>query len=81
MAPKDDSKGAGDEQVSVNPLPATGHEDTQSSVTTSKDDYDKVGTGSAKEEQVSVDPIPATGHENTQSSVTISKQDYEKAGG
>ena len=30
-------------QVSVNPLPATGHKDTQSSVTTSKEDYEKAG--------------------------------------
>lgn len=80
MASKNDSKGAGDEQVSVNPIPATGHESTESSATTSKDDYDKVGSGSAEEEIVSVDPIPATGHDNTQSSVTTSKEDYEKAG-
>ena len=35
--------GADDAQVSVNPLPATGHENIQSSVTTSKEDYEKAG--------------------------------------
>jgi len=72
----------GDEKVSVNPLPATGHENTKSSVTTSKDDYEKVGSSGkgAGEEKVSVNPIPSTGHDNTQSSVTTSKEDYEKAG-
>ena len=37
------SKGADDEQVSVNPIPATGHENVQSSVTTSKEEYEKIG--------------------------------------
>ena len=74
------SEGADDEQVSVNPFPATGHENIQSSVTTSKEDYDKIGTGSAEDEQISVNPLPATGHDNTQSSVTTSREDYEKAG-
>lgn len=71
-----------EERVSVNPLPATGHDNTQSSVTTSKAAYDKVGSTSdgKGDEKVSVNPIPATGHENTQSSVTTSKEDYEKAG-
>jgi len=80
MAPATGSKGAGDEQISINPLPATGHDNTQSSVTTSKEAYDKVGGGSEKDEKVSVNPIPATGHDNTQSSVTTSKEDYEKTG-
>ncbi|KAK5957996.1 Cruciform DNA binding protein [Knufia fluminis] len=74
------SEGADDEKVSVNPLPATGHDNTQSSVTTSKEDYENVGSEGPGEEQVSVNPLPASGHDNTQSSVTTSKEDYEKAG-
>jgi len=73
------SKGTGDEQISVNPIPATGHDNLESSITTSKGDYDKVGTSTA-DEQVSVEPLPATGHDSTKSTVTTSKEDYERAG-
>jgi len=73
------SKGASDEQISVNPIPATGHDNLESSVTTSKDDYNKVGT-SRGDEQVSVEPLPATGHDSTESTVTTSKEDYERTG-
>lgn len=69
-----------EEKASINPIPATGHDNTQSSVTTDEDAYNKVGGSGDKEEKMSVNPIPATGHDNTQSSVTTSKEDYEKAG-
>lgn len=77
-----------EEQVSVNPIPASGHENTQSSVTTSEGDYNKVGTSSGSstgtaskdDEQVSVNPIPASGHDNTQSSATTGKEDYDRVG-
>ncbi|KAK5942913.1 hypothetical protein PMZ80_005479 [Knufia obscura] len=78
MSQQSASKGSGEEKVSVNSIPATGHNSTETSATTSKEDYDKVGNPA--EEQVSINPIPATGHDSTQSSVTTSKEDYEKAG-
>ena len=66
----------------VSPLPASGHENTQSSITTSKEDYENAGgLGKADAGTASVAPLPATGHENTQSSVTTSKEAYENAGG
>lgn len=72
--------GTSHEKASVDPVPATGHDNIQSSATTSKEDYDKVGSKSAADEQVSVSPLPATGHEDTESSVTTSEEDYENAG-
>ncbi|KAK5094000.1 Cruciform DNA binding protein [Exophiala xenobiotica] len=54
--------------------------DLAKNATTSKEDYEKVGSEGADDEQVSVNPLPATGHDNTQSSVTTSREDYEKAG-
>lgn len=66
----------------VNPLPATGHDNLQSSVTTSKEDYEKAGGEGTAGGVVSALPLlPATGHKDIDSSVTTSKEDYENAGG
>lgn len=77
-----------EEKISVNPIPASGHDNIHSSVTTSEEDYNKVGTSSGsstgtskgREEQVSINPVPASGHNNTQSSTTRSKEDYDRIG-
>lgn len=71
------------DSFSVNPIPATGHQDTQSSVTTSKEEFENAGgVGTATDDQpVSVNPLPATGHKDIQSSVTTSKEDFDNAGG
>lgn len=68
--------------VTAPALPATGHSDLQSSVTTSKEDYDNAAGGEGTAGGVvSALPIPAEGHRDLDSSATTSKEDYDKVGG
>lgn len=80
--PEEEGDSAAGGIVTAPSLPATGHKDIQSSVTTSKEDYDNAagGEGTAGS-NFSVNPIPATGQRDVQGGVTTSKEDYDKAAG
>lgn len=65
----------------VAPLPATGHSDVQSSVTTSKEAYENAGGEGTAGGNASILPVLPTGQQSLGSTATTSKEDYEKVGG
>ena len=65
---------------SVAPLPASGHEDTQSSVTTSKEDYENAGGEGTAGGSMGILPVLQPGAKSLGDSATTSKEDYDKIG-
>ena len=64
----------------VAPLPATGHQNTQSSVTTSKEDYENAGGEGTAGGDFSTQPVLEPGTQDLGSGATTSKEDYDKVG-
>ncbi|KAK5081333.1 Cruciform DNA binding protein [Lithohypha guttulata] len=65
---------------SVAPIAATGHSNTQSSVTTLKEYYDNAGGEGTADSTMSTQPVLEPGTKGLDSSATTSKEDYDKVG-
>ena len=64
----------------VAPLPATGHSNVQSSVTTSKEDYENADGEGAAGGPFTTQPILEPGQQSLGDSATTSKEAYDKVG-
>lgn len=64
----------------VAPLPASGHTDTQSSVTTSKEAYDNAGGEGTAGGNFGILPVQEPGTKGLDSSATTSKEAYDTVG-